>query len=111
MPKPSTRVFERFVAMRYLRGARGRDEGRHMAICMAVMERDYPGMSSENRAIVTKQIRAGYLFLSAVLFEPPADFWDLPADFIANQREAEEIARNAGASPKRQIRVTTAKGF
>lgn len=28
MPSPSTRVFERFVALRYLRGARGRDEGR-----------------------------------------------------------------------------------
>lgn len=74
----------------------GRDEGRHMAICMAVMERDYPGLSDEHKSIVTKQIRAGYLFLSAVLFEPPADFWDLPADFIANQREGEEIARNAG---------------
>ncbi|CDM22981.1 hypothetical protein [Castellaniella defragrans] len=74
----------------------GRDEGRHMAICMAVMERDYPGISEEHKAIVTKQIRAGYLFLSAVLYEPPADFWDLPSDFIANQREAEEIARNAG---------------
>lgn len=74
----------------------GRDEGRHMAICMAVMERDYPGLSDEHKSIVTKQIRAGYLFLSAVLFEPPADFWDLPTDFIANQRESEEIARNAG---------------
>ncbi|MFT0532924.1 hypothetical protein ACMHYJ_08810 [Castellaniella hirudinis] len=74
----------------------GRDEGRHMAICMAVMERDYPGLSEENRSIVTKQIRAGYLFLSAVLFEPPADFWDLPPDFIENQRAGEEVARNAG---------------
>lgn len=74
----------------------GSDEGRHMAICMALMERDYPGMKDEDRAIVTKQIRAGYLFLSAVLFEPPKEFWDLPDDFIINQREAEEIARNAG---------------
>lgn len=74
----------------------GRDEGRHMAICLAVMERDYPGMPEEERDVVTKQIRAGYLFLSAVLFEPPADFWDLPEDFIANQREAEEISRQAG---------------
>ena len=74
----------------------GRDEGRHMAICMALMERDYPGMQDDERALVTKQIRAGYLFLSAVLFEPPMEFWDLPDDFISNQREAEEIARNAG---------------
>jgi len=74
----------------------GRDEGRHMAICMTVMERDYPHLSEEEKPIITKQIRAGYLFLSAVLFEPPEDFWDLPADFIGNQREAEEICRLAG---------------
>lgn len=74
----------------------GRDEGRHMAICMSLMERDYPKLELEDRSTITKQVRAGYLFLSAVLYEPPADFWDLPADFIANQREAEEIARGAG---------------
>ena len=66
-----------------------------MAICMAVMERDYPGLKDADKAIVTKQIRAGYLFLSAVLFEPPMEFWDLPQDFIGNQREAEEVARGA----------------
>lgn len=74
----------------------GRDEGRHMAICMSLMERDYPKLAVEDRALITKQIRAGYLFLSAVLFEPPMEFWDLPDDFIKNQREAEEIARAAG---------------
>jgi hypothetical protein len=68
----------------------GRDEGRHMAICMAVMERDYPGLKEETKAIVTKQIRAGYLFLSAVLFEPPMEFWDLPADFIATSAKAKK---------------------
>lgn len=67
-----------------------------MAICMALMERDYPKMKIEDRAIITKQVRAGYLFLSAVLFEPPADFWDLPADFIEVQRKAEAVAREAG---------------
>jgi hypothetical protein len=74
----------------------GRDEGRHMAICMALMERDYPKLAVDDRAVITKQIRAGYLFLSAVLYEPPADFWDLPADFIAVQRRCEAVARNAG---------------
>ena len=74
----------------------GRDEGRHMAICMSLMERDYPKLEIKDRDIITKQIRAGYLFLSAVLFEPPMDFWDLPDDFIEVQRQAEEICRNAG---------------
>lgn len=74
----------------------GRDEGRHMAICMSLMERDYPQLTDEDKSVITKQIRAGYLFLSAVLYEPPAEFWDLPSDFIDNQREAEALAREAG---------------
>jgi len=74
----------------------GRDEGRHMAICMSLMERDYPKLDLTDRPLITKQIRAGFLFLSGVLFEPPEDFWDIPKDFIANQREAEAIARSAG---------------
>lgn len=74
----------------------GRDEGRHMAICMTLMERDYPKLAVEDRELITKQIRAGYLFLSAVLFEPPEDFWDLPTDFIEVQRRAETVARDAG---------------
>lgn len=74
----------------------GRDEGRHMAICMALMERDYPKMDLSNKPLITKQIRAGFLFLSGVLFEPPTEFWDIPSDFITNQREIEGIARNAG---------------
>jgi rubrerythrin len=74
----------------------GKDEGRHMAIVLTLMERDYPKLADEDKAIITKQIRAGYLFLSAVLFEPPMEFWDLPEDFIANQREGEKHAREAG---------------
>jgi hypothetical protein len=74
----------------------GRDEGRHMAICMSLMERDYPKLHVDDRSLITKQIRAGYLFLSAVLFEPPTDFWDLPDDFIEVQRRCEAVARDAG---------------
>jgi rubrerythrin len=74
----------------------GRDEGRHMAICMSLMERDYPKMDLSDKPLITKQIRAGFLFLSGVLFEPPEEFWDIPSDFIAHQREIEAVARNAG---------------
>ena len=67
-----------------------------MAICMTLMERDYPKMDVSDKPLITKQIRAGFLFLSGVLFEPPIEFWDIPRDFIANQRAIEEVARNAG---------------
>lgn len=73
-----------------------KDEGRHMAICMSLIERDYPKLDLDDVPTITKQIRAGYLFLSGVLFEPPEEFWDIPKDFIQNQRDAEEIAKNAG---------------
>ena len=74
----------------------GKDEGRHMAIVLTLMERDYPTINEEDKLIITKQIRAGYLFLSAVLFEPPMEFWDVSEDFIENQREGERFAREAG---------------
>jgi rubrerythrin len=74
----------------------GRDEGRHMAICMALMERDYPKLPKESAEVITRQIRAGYLFLSAVLFEPPPEFWDLPPDFIEVQRKCEAVSREVG---------------
>ena len=84
----------------------GRDEGRHMAICMALMERDYPNLTEQDKDTITKQIRAGYLFLSAVLFEPPADFWDLPDDFIPVQQQAEAVARAAGFGiPSRETKL------
>jgi hypothetical protein len=73
-----------------------RDEARHMAFCTALIERDYPTLTSEERMLIAKQIRAGYLFLSAILFEPSEDFWDLPPDFIGVQRHCEEVARAAG---------------
>ncbi|OUR99707.1 hypothetical protein A9Q84_01400 [Halobacteriovorax marinus] len=74
----------------------GRDEGRHMAICMSLMERDYPQLGAEDKKVITRQIRAGYLFLSAILFEPPTEFWDIPDDFIENQRAGEKVCREVG---------------
>lgn len=75
----------------------GRDEARHMSICLTVMGRDYPDLGADDRRTVTAQIRAGYAFLSGVLFEPPTDvFWDLHDDFIDDQRQIEEVARGAG---------------
>jgi len=67
-----------------------------MAICMSLMERDYPKLDLADKPLITKQIRAGFLFLSGVLSEPPEDFWDIPADFVAYQREIEAVARGAG---------------
>lgn len=80
------------VAFRYL----GRDEARHMGICLTLLERDHAALDAQNRARITRQIRTGYLYLSCVLFEPATELWDLPQDFIDNQHDADDVCRQVG---------------
>lgn len=74
----------------------GRDEGRHLSFCLALLKEVLPKMSEEDKIIVTKQFRAGFVFLSGILYEPPAEFWHLPDTFLPAQRLLEEKAREAG---------------
>ena len=62
------------------------------------MKRDHraEAMTDEHRAFVTKQLRAGFVFLSMILWEPPNQFWDLPDYFLHNHRILLRTARNAG---------------
>jgi rubrerythrin len=73
-----------------------RDEGRHLSICLAVLKNILPALSDDEKMLITKQIRAGFIFLSGVLYEPPGEFWKLPETFIPAQRLLEEQARSAG---------------
>jgi rubrerythrin len=74
----------------------GKDEGRHLSFCLALLKEALPKLTEEDKDIITKQIRAGFVFLSGILFEPPAEFWHLPDTFIPAQRLLEEEARSAG---------------
>jgi rubrerythrin len=74
----------------------GRDESRHLQICLTILETSWPGLSEELKVMITKQLRAGFVFLSMVLWEPPDQFWDLPPYFRANHRILIDIARDAG---------------
>ncbi|MBY0548305.1 MAG: hypothetical protein K2W95_13500 [Candidatus Obscuribacterales bacterium] len=74
----------------------GRDEGRHLSFCLALLKEVLPRMTDEDKLIVTKQFRAGFVFLSGILYEPPEDFWQLPKSFLPAQRIIEEVAREAG---------------
>lgn len=74
----------------------GRDEGRHLSFCLALLKEVLPRMSEEEKATVTKQFRAGFIFLSGILYEPPAEFWHLPDTFLPAQRLLEDVARTAG---------------
>lgn len=74
----------------------GRDEGRHLSFCLALLKEVLPKLTDEERSTVTKQFRAGFVFLSGILYEPPAEFWQLPPTFLPAQRLIEETAREAG---------------
>ncbi|MDP9240581.1 MAG: hypothetical protein M3O55_08090, partial [Actinomycetota bacterium] len=74
----------------------GRDESRHLKICMTILEKDWPGLSDDHKELITRQLRAGFVFLSMILWEPPGQFWDLPPYFLANHRVLIDHARDAG---------------
>lgn len=74
----------------------GQDEARHMGICLVVLEKILPSLTDEQRQQITKQIRAGFVFLSAVLDEAPDQFWELPGNFREASALIDEVARSAG---------------
>jgi len=74
----------------------GRDEARHLQICINLLEKQWPGLTDIDRTFITKQLRAGFVFLSMVLWEPPNQFWDLPGNFLHNHRILLRVAREAG---------------
>jgi len=74
----------------------GRDEARHLQICVTLLEKAWPGLTDQSREFVTRQLRAGFVFLSMILWEPPNQFWELPDYFLPNHRVLLKIARRAG---------------
>jgi rubrerythrin len=74
----------------------GKDEARHMAICLALLASLLPRLSADEKALITRQLRAGYVFLSGILYEPPEQFWELGPTFRPAHRLIEEVARGAG---------------
>ncbi len=74
----------------------GKDEARHLAICLETLKVLLPKLNSEQKVVITRQIRAGFVFLSGVLYEPPNEFWELPEDYRASLKILEYEARSAG---------------
>ncbi len=57
------------------------DETRHYAFTHLIMTQGASRMSDEQKALVTKQVRAGFVFLSLITYKPPKEFWKLPPWF------------------------------
>ncbi len=72
------------------------DESRHLAGTMSLLDnlvRDFP---AEQKLMITRQMKHGFIFLSPLLYKPMSIFWQLPKDFEQIDREMEEVARNSG---------------
>lgn len=74
----------------------GQDEGRHLAICLAVLQKLLPQLTEDEKEMISVQLRAGFIFLSGILYEPPEQFWKLPPTFLPAQRQLETVAQSAG---------------
>jgi hypothetical protein len=77
----------------------GRDESRHLQICMTILDNEWPGLTEDVKSLITRQLRAGFVFLSMILWEPPGGaggFWELPPYFLPNHRVLMRHAREAG---------------
>jgi hypothetical protein len=74
----------------------GKDEARHLGICLTILQKVLPGLSAEEKQTITRQLRAGFVFLSGILYTPPRDFWELPETFAPAHQLLEEMARSAG---------------
>jgi len=42
---------------------------------MTILENEWPGLTDDVKATITRQLRAGFIFLSMILWEPPDGFW------------------------------------
>ncbi len=73
-----------------------RDESRHLAYTWLVLENALPSLTEEERTLIPKRLRHGFVYLSMILFEPPKEFWILPPDFMDVHNRMEELARDAG---------------
>jgi rubrerythrin len=74
----------------------GKDEARHMGICLIILKKLLPLLGAAEKATITRQLRAGYVFLSGILYLPPEQFWELPETWRPAHLLLEETAREAG---------------
>jgi len=73
------------------------DESRHLTYTWRVLENAIPSLTEEEKELIPKRLRHGFVYLSMILFEPPQEFWQLPPGFMEIHRELEAKAREAGA--------------
>jgi hypothetical protein len=75
-----------------------RDESRHFAFTYYLLAKSAP-LGDEVKKLITKQVRAGFVFLSLITYKPlppESGFWKLPRDFPEFHEDMINLARDAG---------------
>ncbi len=73
-----------------------KDESRHLTGTLAMMEKISAEMTDEQKLMMTRQMKHGFIYLAPLLFRPVGDFWKLPKDFYEYDQKLEELAYRAG---------------
>src|SRR5271157_1382066 len=73
-----------------------RDESRHLTGTLAMLERLSERMKKEDKIMISRQLKHGFIYLSPLLFRPMEDFWLLPQDFLKYDQKLEEMAFKSG---------------
>jgi 1,2-phenylacetyl-CoA epoxidase catalytic subunit len=73
-----------------------RDESRHLTGTLAMLERVAERMSKDQKLMVSRQLKHGFIYLSPLLFKPMSDFWNLPDDFFEYDQKLEDLAAKSG---------------
>jgi len=72
------------------------DESRHLAGTLSLLDNLAQDFQSEQKLMITRQMKHGFIFLSPLLYRPVPIFWHLPEDFDETDRELEGLARDSG---------------
>jgi len=73
-----------------------RDESRHLTGTLAMLERLSERMNKEDKVMISRQLKHGFIYLSPLLFKPMEDFWKLPTDFFEYDQKLEHLAYESG---------------
>jgi rubrerythrin len=74
----------------------GVDESRHFACFNLMAQKYWSDLSDEDKASLTKNLKAAYVYISVVFGDAQPPFWKVPASFQAIHRRMHEAARAAG---------------
>ncbi len=73
-----------------------KDESRHLTGTLAMLERLAEFMTADQKGMISRQMKHGFIYLSPLLFKPMEDFWKLPKDFFEYDEKLEAIAAKSG---------------